>query len=326
MRHCISLVDMTIPDIHEILDDALALKSMSLERQSKLLKGTNIVTFFQKRSTRTDLSMDLAGSALGAHVKTMYGETSQIDKTSPCVEIDSMLAMLGSHDIFALRTFDASLVQYATSRNGAHVIDLCSNKYHPCQAFADILTMKELSGGLERIGTVAWIGPENNVCNSLKILCAKLGIRLLVSAPYIDSMSRDEELDSRVYRSGHVARVNDHTQVAQQANWLFTDTFVNMEHYGKDGTVLPAFKDIIERGKSHRISREWMNENGITARVLHCLPAHFGVEITPDVYRDHKESILRSVSNRVHVQKAIMLWLLRKGVQRERQRYYYVEF
>lgn len=215
------------------------------------------------------------------------------------------------------RAKKAENVIKATSFNQIPVIDACSEKYHPCQALGDILTMAEKSGGVEKIRKVVWLGIENNVSNTLKLACAKLGIPITIVAPEIDKDSVDKGLNNVAKATGLVTKTINLKEALKGANFVHTDTWMNMEFF-ENGQVKPEYKEEYERRKKvllpYQLNAGLIEKYAPNAKIMHCMPCHTGYEISRDAI-DHPNSIIfDQAENRLHIQKAILVWLLEKSI------------
>ncbi len=312
MRHIISLKEQSREDILEMLDIAMKLKSERKEGRFKdYLKNKTMIMLFEKTSTRTRLSFETGMTELGGHAIFLDARTSQLSIGSDFK--DEIRAIMLYGDILMYRAKKAEDVLTAASFNMIPVIDACSEKYHPCQALGDLLTMVEHSGGLEKIKKVAWLGIENNVSNTLKLLCTKLGIKISIAAPLVHEISVDEELNKMAEDTGLVQKTLDIKEALDGADYVHTDTWMDMEFFS-DGKVLPEFKkqyeERIKTFMPYQLNANIIDKYAPNAKIMHCMPCHIGYEISRDAV-DHKNSIIfDQAENRMHMQKGIILWLL----------------
>ncbi len=315
MRHLISLKEQSKEDILEILDLAKKLKAKRQAGEiTNLLPNKTLIMLFQKTSTRTRLSFEAGMTELGGHAIFADSRTSQFSLTDFGDEIKAVMRF---GQILMFRALRAADVELAASFNKIPVIDGCSEKYHPCQALGDILTMSEYSGGLENIKKIAWLGVENNVSNTLKLACAKLGIKVAVAAPEANAQSVDKELNAMADATGNVSYTKDAGEAVSGADYAHTDTWMDMEFF-ENGKIKQQFLDEYERRKKifapYQLNAEIVNKYAPNAKIMHCMPCHVGYEISRDAI-DHPNSVIfDQAENRLHVQKAIILWLLGKKI------------
>ncbi|MBU1626532.1 ornithine carbamoyltransferase, partial [bacterium] len=182
---------------------------------------------------------------------------------------------------------------------------------------SDMLTMIEHSNGVENIKKVVWLGIENNVMNTLMLVCSKLGIQFTIAAPGINEPSVDPELNKEAEATGLVKRTLDLEEALKDADYVHTDAWMDMEYF-KDGKVLPEFekqyKERIETYTPYQINAKLIDSYAPQARIMHCMGCHIDYEISRDAV-DHPNSVIfDQAENRMHMQKAMILWLLEKGL------------
>lgn len=312
MKHLITLKNWSKEEIIEVINKAIEIKK-NPDSYSDTLKNKTMIMLFQKTSTRTRLSFEAGMTRLGGHAIFLDARTSQL--SIGCDFVDEIKAIMRFCDILMFRAKKAEDVQTAASQNMVPVIDACSEKYHPCQAFGDMLTMAEHSRGIENIKKVVWLGIENNVSNTLMLICAKLGIKVVIVAPEAHAPSVDPELNKMAEDTGLVTRTLDLKEALEGADYVHTDTWMDMEFF-KDGKVLPEFKqqyeDRINKFKPYQLNAKLTDTYCPESRIMHCMPCHIDYEITKDAV-DHPNSVIfDQAENRLHAQNAIILKLLGK--------------
>lgn len=310
MKHLLTLKDWTAEEIKEVLNLATEIKQ-NQEKYYDTLKNKTLIMLFEKSSTRTRLSFETAMTQLGGHAIFLDKRTTQFSMTD---FKDEIKATMRFGDVLMSRAKKFADVKLAASLNQIPVIDACSEKYHPCQALGDILTMAEHSGGLDKIKKVVWLGIENNVSNTLKLACAKLGIDIYLAAPEKDPDSVDKELNKMADDTGYVHYTLDLNEALKDADYVHTDTWINMEFFA-NGEVKPDFKEEYDRRiktfKPYQLNADLINKYCPQAKIMHCMPCHIGYEISRDAI-DHPNSIIfDQAENRLHVQKAILVKLLK---------------
>ncbi len=316
MRHLISLKEQSKEEIVSIIELSSKLK-LGYE-DGKIIQpllSRTLVMLFEKASTRTRLSFEAGMTELGGHAVFLDARTTQISIADFKDEIRAIMRM-GHFLMF--RALKAASVEMAASFNLIPVIDGCSEKYHPCQALGDLLTMSESAGGLANIKKVVWLGIENNVSNTLVLACAKLGIDIFLVAPEKDSDSADEELMSQAEKTGRVHRTLDLKEALSGADFIHTDTWMNMEFFDR-GKVKPEFEDEYKRRLNvfgpYQLNAKLLAAHNSDAKIMHCMPCHVGYEISRDAI-DHKNSLIfDQAENRKHIEKAILLWLSNQETQ-----------
>lgn len=314
MKHLISLKNQTASDLIEILNISLKIKkSYKNHKETPYLKDKSLIMLFQKTSTRTRLSFEIGMTELSGHAVFLDSRTTQLELSDFSDEIKAIMKM---GDALMFRSLRAADVELTASFNIIPIIDGCSEKYHPCQALGDILTMSESAGGLEKIKKVVWLGIENNVSNTLTLACAKLGIDIFIVAPERHAPSLDQELINEAEKSGHVHRTLDINFALNGADFVHTDTWLDMEFFNK-GSVKPEFKEEYERRiklfSPFQINQELLTKFAPQARIMHCMPCHVGYEISRDAINSPNSIIFQQAENRKHIQKGILVWLLEKS-------------
>jgi ornithine carbamoyltransferase len=315
MKHLISLKEQSADDILKILDIAQKIKAKRKNNEiTNYLKNQTLIMLFQKTSTRTRISFEAAMTELGGHAIFVDSKTTQFSLTDFGDEIQ---AVMRYGKILMFRAKTSADVIKASSYDQIPVIDACSEKYHPAQAISDLLTMSEHSNGIENVKKIVWLGIENNVSNTLALACAKIGIKVYIVAPEVDSDSVDNELNGQIARTGNVERTLNLEEALRDADYVHTDTWMNMEFFD-NGKIKDEFKEDYEKRKSvfmpYQINANLINTYAPTAKIMHCMPCHVGYEITRDAI-DHKNSIIfDQAENRMHAQKGIIMWLLNMEV------------
>ncbi|MBI4870499.1 MAG: ornithine carbamoyltransferase [Candidatus Riflebacteria bacterium] len=315
MRHLISLKDQSREDLLAILELAAKLKARrKAGKLANLLPGQTLLMLFQKTSTRTRVSFEVAMTELGGHSVFLDSKVTQFALTD---FRDEIRALMRFGDVLMFRAMKSADVLTAASCQQIPVIDACSEKYHPAQTLGDLLTMIEHSGGLDQVRKVAWLGIENNVSNTLKLACARLGLEVVLVTPEADKDSIDPELNRLADETGRVRRSLDLATALDGVDYIHTDTWMNMEFFDS-GKVRPQFQDEYERRKKlfspFQVNAALLAEHAPRARIMHCMPCHVGYEISRDAI-DHPNSVIfDQAENRLHIEKAIILWLLGKGL------------
>jgi len=311
MKHCLHLKDYTADEIKTIIEKSAEIKTHP-EKYGDVLKNKTLLMLFQKGSTRTRLSFEAGMTQLGGHAIFIDQKTTQFALTE---FKDEIRAVMRYGDIMMFRAKKFADVEIAASFNQIPVIDACSERYHPCQALGDLLTMSEHSGGLDKIKKVVWLGIENNVSNTLKIACAKLGIDVYLVTPKVHEISVDEELNKMAEKTGHVYKTLDLKEAMTDADYVHTDTWMDMEFF-EDGKVKPEYKEKydkrIEMFKPYQLNTALIEKYNPEVKIMHCMPCHVDYEITSDAINHKNSVIFDQAENRMHIQKAIILYLLKK--------------
>lgn len=308
MRHLPNLKDLSTGEIRDILDRAARIKANPRD-YGKLLEGHSLAMLFQKTSTRTRLSFEVGMTELGGHavyidwltsnfvLSGIEYETAYVSRNVSCI----MARLLAHEDL--QRIIGASQVP---------VINGCDEKFHPCQALTDILTVTEHFGGDPRDAKVLYTGVQNNVSNSLVIICSKLGINLTLATPASDDNgeSLDADVQQIIRTSGNVQHVTDPRDAIADADFVYTDTWIDMQYFNN-----PDYADAkaarVKQMTPYQINTGLLGDRD--CRIMHDMPIHEGYEITADMVSDRRSIIFDQAGNRLHAQKGLLWWLFEQA-------------
>ncbi|NLG83409.1 MAG: ornithine carbamoyltransferase [Firmicutes bacterium] len=302
LRHLPHFKDWSAGELLELLEKALYLKE-HLADYAGILKGKTMAMIFQKTSTRTRLSFEAGMTRLGGHAVYMDWRATNL----VLAEIkDEIRYIAGNADLVMARLLHhkdlLEMIAYAT----VPVINGCDDRYHPCQAFCDLLTLREKLGRLQGIKLV-YVGVWNNVLNSLVDLCHKIGVYLVAIAPIVNEPSWDPELLAAAERSGFFRRAEDLRTEVRDADAVYTDSWVDMEFF-----LDPAYEAEKKRRLELMLPYQLNAANlaGSRALIMHDMPIHPGYEIDRAMIEDERSIIFPQSWNRMHGQNAIILRLL----------------
>jgi ornithine carbamoyltransferase len=269
------------------------------------LEGKSSALIFQKTSTRTRVSFEVAMTQLGGHALFIDWRTTNFaladisDETQYLSRnVDCILARLLKNDDLQ-KMAEASLVP---------VINGCDEKYHPSQAIADLITIKEKKGSLKGAKLV-YIGIHNNVCNSLIEGCTKTGVKITTVTPIFNEPTGDEELLEEARKTGLWETTLDVRKAVEDADFVYTDTWVDMEFF-TDPKFVSEREKRVKLMMPYQVNRELLK--GTNAHVMHDMPIHRGYEISADVIQSPKSAIYEQSENRLYSAKSILLKLLEK--------------
>ncbi|MDP2921425.1 MAG: ornithine carbamoyltransferase [Candidatus Omnitrophota bacterium] len=290
-KDLLTINDLSVSEINEIL--ALA-KELKEKRQGfgEPLKGKTIGLIFEKPSNRTRVSFEVGVTELGGHA--IYLGSYEIDLGKR--ESPRDVAMVLSRYLKGIiaRTFSHKTVVELARHASIPVINGLTDFQHPCQALSDLFTIKEKKG-LENI-TVAYIGDGNNVLNSLLCICNKMGIKINAACPKGYEPSKDVAGSAKIFNAPEDA--------VKGADIVYTDVWTSM---GQE----KEYKKRLKVFKKYQVNSDLMKLANKDAIVMHCLPAHRGQEITDSVIDGPQSVVLDQAENRLHVQKAILIKLLK---------------
>lgn len=297
-RQFTDIDDLSREELEEVLDLASEYKEKQrsgtphpdLERQT-------LGMLFQKPSTRTRVSFETGMTQLGGHAVFLGENDIQLGHGEPLR--DTARALSGYVDAIMARVFEHANVEELARYASVPVINGLTDDAHPCQTLADLLTVRETFGESEV--SVAWVGDANNVARSFALGCALCGIGLTVATP--PEYGLDEEVLKRAESLGRAPETtSDPTEAVAGADVVYTDVWISMGQEDQRDHRLAAFSGFQVN--------ESLLANTDDARILHCLPAHRGEEITDTVIESERSLVFEQAENRLHAQKGLLSWLL----------------
>ena len=300
----LSILDITREELFEILSLAERLKRQKRAGvPHELLRGKTLAMIFEKSSTRTHISFEVGMNELGGHALFLNAKDLQIGRGEEIRDT----ARVASRYVSAvmIRANRHSTIEELAENASIPVINGLSDLEHPCQLLADILTIKEHSGEIRDLH-VAWVGDGNNVCNSLVLSSSLTGMDITVASPKGYEVS-PELMQRAKTLGGKVRTVKNPEDAVKDANIIFTDTWVSMGDEAERAKRLSAFLGFT-------VDNRLLSRASPDARVLHCLPAHRGEEITGEVMDGSQSLVWDEAENRLHAQKALLVKLLKKQV------------
>lgn len=294
-RHFLTGEELSSAELEALIDRALELKADRL--RSSALAGRSVALIFQQPSTRTRFSFDVGVHELGGHPVVVREGEMQIGRGESMRDTATVLSRL-VHAI-GLRTGPHELIVELAAHSEVPVINMLTAEHHPCQALADLLTLRERFGRLAGLKLV-YVGDGNNVAHSLMVLGAKAGVEVVVATPpELAPDGRVVELAGRASASGGaVAVTTDAAAAAAGAHALYTDVWISMgdEASAEKRRLLDPF----------RLDEELLARADGNAIALHCLPAHPGEEISEAVLYGPRSAVWDQAENRLHAQKALL--------------------
>ena len=287
-------------DLEAILDLADELKAARAgDEPTDVLPRRTIGLIFEKPSTRTRVSFEAGIAELGSTAVYLAGSDLQLGRGEPIRDTAYVLSRY--LDAIMIRTFAQDDVDAFAEHASIPVINGLTDEEHPCQALADLMTIRERFGRLDGL-RVAYVGDGNNVCVSLMHACARFGIRFLAATPgdYRPPRAAVEEARATAEQAGgSVEVVPDAADAATGADVLYTDVWTSMGQEAERSARAHAFR-------AHSITPRLLELASQEAIVLHCLPAHVGEEIAEDVLYGPRSAVWDQAENRLHAQKALM--------------------
>ena len=294
----ISISDLSREDILRLLDSADAFRSRR-GKHGYPLQGKSLAMIFEKPSTRTRVSLEVAAAELGAHPLYLSAGELQLGRGETISDTARVLSRYVAG--ITARVYSHSTVMQLAAHADVPLINALSDWEHPLQILADLQTVRQRFSRLEGL-KLAWIGDGNNVCNSLILAAAILGMEIVVASP-LGYQPRAEILQQARRLGGRPGVVVEPAEAARDADVLVTDTWVSMGDEGEEAERLRVF------GR-YQVNSDLMSLASPESIALHCLPAHRGQEITDEVMDGPQSAVFDEAENRLHTSKAVMAWLM----------------
>ena len=286
------VTDWTRDELLAALDLADELKELQRRREPHhLLPGRALGMIFQKPSTRTRVSFEVGIAQLGGTGLYLAAGDLQLGRGETIKDTATVLSRY--LDAIMIRTYAQSDVEELAAHASIPVINGLTDTTHPCQALADVMTIRERHDRLEGV-RVAYVGDGNNVLHSLAAACNRLGMSIVAATP--EGYEPDPE---EANRAGGIEVVRDPREAVRGADVLYTDVWTSM---GQEEERERRLRDL----RGYGIDADLLREAGEDAIVLHCLPAHYGEEIAEDVLYGPQSAVWDEAENRLHAQKALM--------------------
>jgi ornithine carbamoyltransferase len=299
-RDLLRVSDWSSDELRTVLDLADELKALQARREPHhLLPGRTLGMIFEKHSTRTRVSFEVGMSQLGG--EALFLPMGELHLARGESLRDTALVLSRYVDGIVFRAFDQESIEELARHGSVPVINGLSDISHPCQALADLQTIRERLGRLEGV-RLGYFGDGNNVCASLMVAATAFGMHVVVSTPPGFEPTERAQAHARqnaVRSGGSFELVADPRDAAQGADILYTDVWVSMGQEAERDRRLRAFRP-------YGVDAEKLALAGPDAWVMHCLPAHFGEEISEDVLYGPRSIVWDQAENRLHAQKALL--------------------
>jgi ornithine carbamoyltransferase len=297
-RHLLTGAELTAGELDALLQRALALKAAPLS--SDALAGLSVALIFEKPSTRTRLSFEVGIRELGGHAVVLRSEELQLARGEALRDTATVL----SRHVAAIgvRTGPDAVLEELAAHSTVPVINMLTALHHPCQALADLLTLREAYGSLQGL-RVAYVGDGNNVARSLVVLGTLAGMNVAVASPDGYALEADQPLP--VGASGALTLHADPREAVEGAGAVYTDVWVSM---GDESTARQRRLAL----SRYRVDDALLDAAAPGAFAMHDLPAHPGEEISPEVLYGSRQRIWDQSENRRHAQKALLELLVER--------------
>jgi ornithine carbamoyltransferase len=302
--HLINFRELSSQQFTEIIDEGIEIKH-NPEEYRTALEGKSLAMIFQKTSTRTRVAFEVAMTQLGGHALYMDWRTTNLTLSDIGDETQYLSRNV---DCIMARLLKNADLQRMANASRVPVINGCDEKYHPSQAIADLMIMKEKKGKLKGAKLV-YVGIHNNVCNSLLEGCTKTGVNITTVTPIFNEPSRDMQLLEAAKKTGLWTTTDDIKAAVKDADFVYTDTWVDMEFF-TDVKFATEREKRIKLMTPYQVNMELLKNSN--AYVMHDMPIHRGCEITADAIENEKSIIYEQAEDRLYSAKTILLKLLGK--------------
>jgi ornithine carbamoyltransferase len=292
-RHLLDIDDLGPSELATVLDLAAD------DHPPHVLAGRGVALLFQKPSARTRNSSELAVFQLGGHPVTIRGDEVGIGARETAEDVARTLAQY--HCAVGARVLDHKVLERMAAVSAVPVINLLSDRSHPMQALADVLTLRDHWGGKLEGHRVAWVGDGNNVARSLVLACALAGVEVALASPPGHRLDA-EALNAAVALGGTVAQAGSPQEAVEGADAVFTDVWVSMGQEAEAAARLGTFRP-------YQVGAPLMALAAPGALFLHCLPARRGEEVTDEVIDGPASVVWEQAGNRLRSMRGLLLWM-----------------
>ncbi|QIZ69921.1 ornithine carbamoyltransferase [Oxynema aestuarii] len=297
-RDFLSVADLSRAELHSLLDLAAQMKDGTIAPRCEKVLGL----LFDKASTRTRVSFSVAIYQLGGQVIDLNPNVTQVSRGEPLPDTARVLDRY--LDVLAIRTFAQETLRGYADYAKIPVINALTDLEHPCQALADLLTIRETFGQLEGV-TLTYLGDGNNVAHSLLLACAMTGVNVRVATPenYLPDRTIVAQAEALAQGKSEVVVTRDAVAAVEGSQVLYTDVWASMGQEDQADRRIPIFMP-------YQVSEALLSHAEDEAIVLHCLPAHRGEEITDGAIEGSQSRVWDQAENRMHAQKALLASVL----------------
>jgi ornithine carbamoyltransferase len=306
VKHFIDLDRIPAKELQKILALSKKLKKENIAKQIKLLPHKNLAMIFEKTSTRTRVSFEVGINQLGGHAVVMNKNDMQLGKGETVQDTAKVLSRFV--DGIMIRSNSHSTIEELAKYSSIPVINALSDFSHPCQILASILTIEEYLGKVKG-KKLAWFGDANNVLNSYIHAAKAFEFELAIATPEEFNFC-NSEIKKAVKNGAKISHFSDAKKAAKDADVLITDTWFSMGDEAESNDALKQKK--LNLLTPFQVNANLMKLAKKTAIFTHCLPAYRGFEVTAGVIDSKQSVVFDEAENRLHVQKAIMLWAMEK--------------
>ena len=302
-RHFLDLIDIAPSELRAIIEDSRAMKQRGRGPADQAVAGKVLAMIFDKPSTRTRVSFDVAMRQLGGQTTVLTGQEMQLGRGETIADTARVLSRYV--DAIMIRTLDHEMLVELARHATVPVINGLTRRSHPCQIMADVMTFEEHRGSI-RGRKVAWTGDTNNVLTSWMHAARQFEFKLAIATP--PELAPKKPLLDWIKSSGGDIRIGyDAEHAVAHADCVVTDTWVSMGDRGGERR-----HNLL---KPYQVNAQLMKKAKPEAIFMHCLPAHRGEEVTDEVIDGPQSVVFDEAENRLHAQKGILVWCLNAGRQ-----------
>lgn len=296
-KHFINLNDLSNNDLQQIIDQAIALKKQHKSGEiNNALQNKTLAMIFDKSSTRTRVSFEAGMTQLGGHALFLSDRDIQLGRGEPI--IDSAIVISSMVDAIMMRVSSHDDITTFSQHSSVPIINALSDESHPCQLLADMMTYQEYNGSIKG-KTVAWIGDGNNMCHTYMQAAKAFGFTLNIATP----KGYEPEQSFVSQYADFINLCADAQTACDNADLVVTDVWTSMGQESEQTKRETAFKDF-------QVNTALMESAKSNAIFMHCLPAHRGEEVSANVIDGKQSLVWNEAENRLHAQKALLLFLL----------------
>jgi len=299
-KDLLSVLDLNRSEAEQLIEQALVMKQGGMRC---LLPWRSVALLFEKPSLRTRVSFDVAVSQLGGHCLYLSPQEVGLGQREPVPDVARVLSRYV--DCIVARVFSHGTLEALAQYSTVSVINALSDFEHPCQALADMLTIRERKGRLEGV-RLAYVGDGNNVARSLAFLCAQLGVDFVIASPNgyeLDSATVGKAKATAEAHGSRVSSISDPVEAVAGCDVVYTDTWTSMGQEAEAAVRREVFAGF-------QVNAALMTHARPDAIFMHCLPAHHGEEVTSDVLNGPSSVVFDQAENRLHAQKAVLAQIL----------------
>jgi ornithine carbamoyltransferase len=299
-KDLLSVLDLDCGETEQLIEQALVMKQGGMRC---LLPWRSVALLFEKPSLRTRVSFDLAVTQLGGHCLYLSPQEVGLGQREPVPDVARVLSRYV--DCVVARVFRHDTLEVLAQHSTVSIINALSDFEHPCQALADMLTIRERKGSLEGV-KLAYVGDGNNVARSLAFLCATLGVDFVIASPTgheLDGATVGKAQSMAQLHGSRVLCTSDPVEAVAEADAVYTDTWTSMGQEAEAAVRREAFAGF-------QVNADLMSHAKSDAIFMHCLPAHHGEEVTSDVLNGPSSVVFDQAENRLHAQKAVLAQIL----------------